>query len=474
MPKGCKNNGSCQTGSCNKQNTFNWLADIPIAFGADDYRYYEISFKGGSRKAFYKNDHNHLIETGDVVVVETSMGADVGEVTLSGELVKAQMRKKNVKDKTEIKNILGKASEKDIEALKEVRAMEPDILVRARAIARSMKLNMKISDIEFQTDKKKATFFYTAEDRVDFRELIKIYAHDFKVKVEMRQIGPRQEAGRLGGIGDCGRELCCSTWLTDFKSVSTTAARYQNLSINLDKLSGQCGRLKCCLNYELDTYIEALEEFPKNADRIHTEKGEARLQKTDILKRLMFYTFKEDSKFYPVPVNKVKEILALNAEGKKPEDLGIIVELTPEVEIEQQADLVGQISVETLDKAARKNRNQNSRGRRDGGNRQAQNRGQDNRGGELRGGENRGGENRSADTRGGERRGGENRGGEPRRADNRGSERRGGDNRNRDNRGRDNRGQQRGGQNRGPRPQGGNNPNPNNKPQGENPQGNNQ
>ena len=447
LPKGCKNNGSCQTGSCNKQNTFNWLADIPIAFGMDDYRYYEISFKGGSRKAFYKNDHNHLVETGDVVVVETSMGEDVGEVTLSGELVKAQMRKKNVKDKTEIKNILGKAGEKHIEALKEARAMEPDVLVRARAIARSMKLNMKISDVEFQTDKKKATFFYTAEDRVDFRELIKVYAKEFKVKVEMRQIGSRQEAGRLGGIGDCGRELCCSTWLTDFKSVSTTAARYQNLSINLDKLSGQCGRLKCCLNYELDTYIEALEEFPKNADRIYTEKGEARLQKTDILKRLMFYTFKEDSKFYPVPVGKVKEILALNAEGKKPEDLGIIVEHTAEVEIEQHTELVGQISVETLDKAARKNRNQKQRGRRDGDNRQSQNRGQENRGGDRRGGENR-------------------------RADNRGGERRGGDNRNRDNRGRDNRvPQQRGQQNRGPRPQGGN-PSPN-KPQGENPQGNN-
>lgn len=462
LPKGCKNNGSCQTGSCNKQNTFNWLADIPIAFGVDDYRYYEISFKGGSRKAFFKNDQNHLIETGDVVVVETSMGEDVGEVTLSGELVKAQMRKKNVKDKSEIKNILGRADEKDIEALREVRAMEPDVLVRARAVARSMKLNMKISDVEFQTDKKKATFFYTAEDRVDFRELIKVYAKEFKVKVEMRQIGSRQEAGRLGGIGDCGRELCCSTWLTDFKSVSTTAARYQNLSINLDKLSGQCGRLKCCLNYELDTYIEALEEFPKNADRIYTEKGEARLQKTDILKRLMFYTFKEDSKFYPVPVGKVKEILALNAEGKKPEDLGIIVEAAPEIEIEQHTELVGQISVETLDKAARKNRNQNSRGRRDGGGRQAQNRGQENRGGERRGGDNRGGENRSADNRGGERRGG--------------------DNRNRDNRGRDNRGQrdqrgggqqQRGQQNRGQRPQGGNNPNPNN-PQGGNPQGNNQ
>lgn len=444
LPKGCRNNGSCQTGSCNKQNTYDWLADMPIAFGADDYRYYEISFKGGSRKAFYKNDHNHLVETGDVVVVETSMGADVGEITLSGELVKAQMRKKNFRDKSEIKNILGKAGEKDIENLKEARAMEQEILVRARAIARSMKLNMKIADIEMQADKKKGTFYYTSEERVDFRELIKMYAKEFKVKVEMRQIGSRQEAGRLGGIGDCGRELCCSTWLTDFKSVSTTAARYQNLSINLDKLSGQCGRLKCCLNYELDTYMEALEEFPKHADKIFTAKGEARLQKTDILKRLMFYTFKDDSKFYPVPVSRVKEILAQNAQGKHPEDLGIVIEREEVTEVEQHTDLVGQISLESLDKAARKKRHKN-KGRRDGDSRHAQN-----RGGESRGGENRGGE------------------------------RRGGDNRNRDNRNRDNRNQQQRGQQNRPQNRPPNKPgnegsgNQSQQPQGGSPQGNNQ
>ncbi len=400
LPKGCRNNGHCQTGTCNKLNTYNWLADIPIAFGTDEFRYHEISFKNGSRKAFYKNEQNTPYETGDIVVVETAMGADVGEVTLTGELVKAQMRKKEVKDKSEIKKILGKASEKDIENLKEARLREHQMMVRGRAIARTLKLDMKITDVELQADLKKATFYYTAEQRVDFRELIKMYAHEFKAKIEMRQIGARQEAGRIGGMGDCGRELCCSTWLTDFKSVSTTAARYQNLSINLEKLSGQCGRLKCCLNYELDTYMEALEEFPKNADTIHTEKGEARLQKTDILKRLMFYTFKEDSKFYPVPIGRVKEILALNKEGKKPEDLGIIIEQEEEVEIEEHTELVGQISLETLDKAARKKRNK-QRHRRD----------DERRGGHRREGDNRGGERRDQgqrETGGRNREGGRN------------------------------------------------------------------
>ncbi len=404
LPKGCRNNGHCQTGTCNKMNTFDWLAEMPIAFGMDDYRLFEVSFKNGSRKGFFKNEQNIVVETGDIVVVESSMGCDVGEVTLSGELVKMQMRKKKVKEKSaDIKNILGRASEKDIENLKSAREMEHQMMVRARAIARSMKINMKIGDVEMQADKKKLTIYYTADQRVDFRELIKVFAREFKSKIEMKQIGARQEAGLIGGIGDCGRELCCSTWLTDFKSVSTTAARYQNLSINLEKLSGQCGRLKCCLNYELDVYIEALEEFPKNADRLETEKGVAFLQKTDILKRLMFYTFKEDSKFYPVPVEKVKEIQAQNAEGKKPEDLGYLIHKTEEEEVEEQADLVGQISLESLEKAARKKQKGKSRGRRQG----------DNRGGENRGGapekrefkENRG----SRDSGGGKNKGGGNR-----------------------------------------------------------------
>jgi len=386
LPKGCRNNGYCQTGTCNKLNTFDWLADIPIAFGIDDFRYYEVSFKGGARKAFYKNENNIPYLTGDIVVVETPMGVDVGEVTLSGELVKAQMRKKGVKDTSEIKKILGKASARDIENLKEARVQEPQIMVRARAIARSMRLDMKIGDVEMQADKKKLTVYYTADHRVDFRELLKVYAKEFKAKIEMRQIGARQEAGRIGGIGDCGRELCCSTWLTDFKSVSTTAARYQNLSINLEKLSGQCGRLKCCLNYELDTYMEALEEFPKNSDVLYTAKGEARLQKTDILKRLMFYTFKDDSKFYPVPVSKVKKIMAMNAEGKKPEDLGVIVEPYVEEEIEQHTELVGQISLETLDKAARKKRHKHHRHLREG--ERGSSHGQDSRTGDFRGNRN--------------------------------------------------------------------------------------
>ena len=370
LPKGCKSNGNCLTGGCNKLNTFDWLAEVPIAFESNEIKYHEVSFKKGSRKGFYKNDKRIQVETGDMVMVDAAIGYDIGEITLSGELVKLQMKKKKVKNRSDdIRSIVGIPDDKQLELLNELRSKEKEMLVKARVIARRNKLNMKIGDIEFQADKKKATFYYTAEERVDFRELVKEYAHEFKLKVEMRQIGARQESGRIGGIGDCGRELCCSTWLTDFKTVSTSAARYQNLSINMEKLSGQCGRLKCCLNYELDTYIEAGGEFPKKADSIETQNGRAYLQKTDILKRLMWYTYKDSPRFYPIEVDKVKEILELNKEGKKPADLsGFMAYKEVEEKKEEEVDLVGHISLDVLEKTSRKRRGNQQGNRRKGNN----------------------------------------------------------------------------------------------------------
>lgn len=290
----------------------------------DPFDIVEVSFKNGARKGFYRNqDHTRAI-TGDDVVVETGNGLDVGRVTLSGELVRLQMKKKKTLEKDVLHKIVRKANQRDLERLAEARGLEMATMVRARAIARNLKLEMKIGDVEYQGDKRKATFYYTADGRVDFRELIRHYAKEFRVKIEMRQIGARQESARIGGLGSCGRELCCSTWLTDFKSVTTAAARYQNLAINQSKLSGMCGRLKCCLNYELDTYLDALEQFPKNADKLHTEAGTAVLVKTDIFKGLMYYAYQRETgrgKLYTLEAKRVKEIKALNKEGDKPADL---------------------------------------------------------------------------------------------------------------------------------------------------------
>jgi len=304
-------------------NTYDWLSKNDIV-DVDNYKYVEVSFKNGNRKAFLKNPATSRSITGDPVVVEADTGYDVGSITLSGDLVRLQMRKKKVRESSVIKSVIRKANDRDMEKLSEARARENSIMIRARELARMLKLNMKIGEVEFQGDNRKAIFYYIAEGRVDFRELIRHYAKEFKIKVEMRQIGARQESALIGGLGSCGRELCCSTWLTDFKTVSTTAARYQNLAINQAKLSGQCGRLKCCLNYELDTYMEAIEAFPKRADSIHTERGRAVLIKTDIFKGLMFYTYIVDGvrgKFYALSVARVKEIIAMNKDNKKPVDL---------------------------------------------------------------------------------------------------------------------------------------------------------
>ncbi len=319
---GCSN--GCSTGGCNRLNTYDWLSDMDLP-DPTFFDIVEVSFKNGSRKSFHKNPDFVNAITGDMVVVETGTGYDIGRISLSGELVRLQMKKKRTNPDTVLYGILRKANERDLERLQEARDMEKETMVKARAISRTLDLNMKIGDVEYQGDIRKATFFYTADGRVDFRELIRHFAKEFRVKVEMRQIGARQESARIGGIGSCGRELCCSTWLTDFKSVSTTAARYQNLAINQSKLSGMCGRLKCCLNYELDTYLDALDHFPEKAEKIFTKAGSAVLIKTDIFKGLMFYAFEQDhgrGKIYALPLAQVKLFKKMNDAGEKPADLG--------------------------------------------------------------------------------------------------------------------------------------------------------
>jgi cell fate regulator YaaT (PSP1 superfamily) len=318
---GCNNNGACGTGGCNKMNVFDWLSnmDMPVQ---DKFSIVEVRFKNG-RKDFFRNSEGLSLTTGDAIVVEVPNGHHIGHVSLQGELVRLQMQKKKVADDGEIKKIYRLAHQKDLEKFEDVKKRELPTLYRTREIIRDLKLEMKLSDIEYQADNTKATFFYSADDRVDFRELIKILAGEFKIRVEMRQISLRQEAGRLGGIGVCGRELCCSTWLSDFKNVATSAARYQNLSLNPSKLSGQCGRLKCCLNYELETYMEALEDIPKIEGPLLTEKGEAVLQKTDIFRKIMWFGFHEENTWHPLNIERVNHILKLNREGKRPASLDI-------------------------------------------------------------------------------------------------------------------------------------------------------
>ena len=334
-------------------NVHDWLTNLPLSDEDSICRIVEVSFNNGSRKDFYRNSTVHLYEKGEMVTVEGVSGFDLGEVCLSGELVRLQLKKKGVEEHSpEIKKILRRAGDRDLELWKQNKAREPQAITRARSIARQLKIEMKLSEVEFQADGRKATFFYTADGRVDFRELIKIYASEFKVKVEMKQIGARQEAAKVGGIGSCGRELCCSTWLTSFKSVTTVAARYQNLSINQTKLSGQCGRLKCCLNYELDTYLDALQGFPDNADMLETTKGNALLIKKDIFRNLMWYILPDSNKHYPLSIVTVRKIKEMNAKGAKPEALETeeLVSSKPKEAEPDFVDVVGQISLRSLEK----------------------------------------------------------------------------------------------------------------------------
>jgi cell fate regulator YaaT (PSP1 superfamily) len=365
-------------------NTHDWLRNLPMparttrSDGSDiltECKVMEVSFSQGTRKDFFRNAALHPYEKGDLISVEGVSGFDVGEVSLTGEIVRLQMKKRNVKeDNPEMKKVLRIATDRDIDIWKQNKAREPEAVIRSRAIARQLKLDMKISQVEMQADGRKATFFYIADGRVDFRELIKVYAGEFRLKVEMRQIGARQEAGKVGGIGSCGRELCCSTWLTDFKSVNTAAARYQNLSINQTKLSGQCGRLKCCLNYELDTYLDALQHFPDNCDVIQVAKGNAFLVKKDIFKNLMWYTLPDSNKQYPLSIERVQKIKELNKQGIKPEELEPVdVTSSKPKEAEPEfVELVGQISLKSLDKAADKKRRQNQPGNQQKGQRPQQ------------------------------------------------------------------------------------------------------
>ena len=356
-PNGCKSNGGCSTGGCNRMNVHDWLLNMPIADIGDECKVVEISFNHGSRKDFYRNTTLQQFEKGDMVCVEGVSGFDLGEISLTGEIVRIQMKKKGVEEvNPEMKKVLRRAGDRDIDTWRHSKSREKDALIRSRAIARQLKLDMKLSEVEIQADSRKATFFYIADGRVDFRELIKVYASEFKLKVEMRQIGARQESAKVGGIGSCGRELCCATWLSEFKSVNTTAARYQNLSINQAKLSGQCGRLKCCLNYELDTYLDALQHFPDNCESIQVAKGPASLIKKDIFKNLMWYVLPDTNKQYPLTIERVRKIRALNAQGVIPEELEAVdITSTKMKEAEPEfVELVGQISLRSLEKADKK------------------------------------------------------------------------------------------------------------------------
>ena len=377
-PNGCKSNGGCSSGGCNRMNAYDWLQNLPIADYDSQCRVIEVSFSQGTRKDFFRNPALQQFEKGDLIAVEGVSGFDIGEVSLTGEIVRLQLKKRGVReDNPEMKKVLRRATDRDIELWKQNKAREPEAVIRSRAIAKQLRLDMKISQVEMQADGRKATFFYIADGRVDFRELIKVYASEFKVKVEMRQIGARQEAGKVGGIGSCGRELCCSTWLTDFKSVNTAAARYQNLSINQTKLSGQCGRLKCCLNYELDTYLDALQHFPENCDVLQVAKGNAFLIKKDIFKNLMWYTLPDSNKQYPLSIERVKKIKELNKQGVRPEELEPveIVSSKPKEEEPEFVELVGQISLKSLDRAAQKKRQQQRGGAPQGGEPRRDNRG---------------------------------------------------------------------------------------------------
>jgi len=339
-------------------NVHDWLANLPFSDPESDCKIIEVSFNQGSRKDFYRNNSLHIFDKGDIISVEGVSGFDVGTISITGELVRLQLKKHGLKEDADFKKVLRLATDNDIIKWKETKAREHNVLIRSRAIARQLKVDLKMAEVEIQADSRKATFFYIADDRVDFRELIKVYASEFKLKVEMKQIGARQEAGKVGGIGSCGRELCCSTWLTDFKSVNTNAARYQNLSINQTKLSGQCGRLKCCLNYELDTYLDALQHFPDDAEVIEVAKGRAFLIKKDIFRNLMWYSMHDSTRHYPLSIETVKKIKEQNRQGIKPEALEtveVVSGKTKEAEPEF-VDVVGQISLKSLEKNSRKRR----------------------------------------------------------------------------------------------------------------------
>lgn len=364
QPRGCKSNGTCGTDGCNKLTVFDWLSNMSLPNGDIPFNGVEVRFKN-SRKEFFRNTEKLSLSIGDIVATQAQSGHDVGMVTLTGELVKVQMKKKREETaEGDLPKIYRKATQKDIDIWQKCRDREEEIKKRAREIAIVLKLQMKISDVEFQGDASKATFYYTAEERVDFRQLIKDMAKAFGIRIEMRQIGYRQEAQRLGGIGSCGRELCCSTWLTDFRSVSTSAARYQQLSLNPQKLAGQCGKLKCCLNYELDVYLDALKDFPSQETKLQTEKGVAFCQKVDIFKQTLWFSYKEDpANWHALSKEQVNLILSKN---KAKETVSSLEEYILEEQKEEKVvfeNVVGQDSLTRFDKPKQKNRNRNKKKR---------------------------------------------------------------------------------------------------------------
>jgi cell fate regulator YaaT (PSP1 superfamily) len=315
----------------------------------------EVRFKN-DRKNYYRKPSDIDLQTGDIVAVEASPGHDMGVISMTGELVRLQMKKRQVKDTHEIRKLFRKATESDIEKWQEARSMEKETMLRTRSIAKELNLIMKVSDVEYQGDRSKATFYYTADGRVDFRELIRKLADTFKIRVEMKQIGMRQEAGRLGGIGSCGRELCCSTWLTDFRSVSTSSARYQQLALNPQKLAGQCGKLKCCLNYELDQYVEALKDFPSTNVKLDTEKGTAVHFKTDIFRRIVYYIYEKQAGGSPTPMTleNAHKVIEMNKKGQKPDSLSLFEIEQNVVEETVYANVVGQDSLTRFDRPKRR------------------------------------------------------------------------------------------------------------------------
>ena len=373
-PRGCKSNGTCGTDSCNKLTVFDWLTNMQLPSGQAPYNLVEVRFKN-SRKAFYRNEKDLPLKIGDLVATEAQSGHDIGQVTLTGELVRFQLKKKKIKeDSDEILKIYRMATQTDIDKWQVARDREAEVQKRAREMAIFLRLEMKISDVEFQGDGSKATFYYTAENRVDFRQLIKDMAQAFSIRVEMRQIGLRQEASRLGGIGSCGRELCCSTWLTDFRTVSTAAARYQQLSLNPQKLAGQCGKLKCCLNFELDAYRKALKGFPKTDTKLHTEKGIAVCQKVDIFKGYIWYAYKGDwMNWHLLSNEQASEIVRMN-KAKEPvaslEDFVLDIPIQSEETVFE--NVVGQDSLNRFDQPKRKkSKNQRNKPRHKKRNRKA-------------------------------------------------------------------------------------------------------
>jgi cell fate regulator YaaT (PSP1 superfamily) len=357
-PKGCKNNGTCGTDSCNKFTVFDWLSNMSLPSGQSEFLYSEIRFKNG-RKDYFLNKNLLSFSVGDVVATQADSGYDVGIVTLTGELVRVQMDRKKISClDEESKIIYRKSSQNEIDKWSSLRDKEESIKVRARKFAIDLRLKMKISDIEFQGDGTKVTFYYTADERVDFRELIKLYAREFRTKIEMKQVGLRQEAARLGGIGSCGRELCCSTWLSDFRSVSTSAARYQQLSLNPQKLAGQCGKLKCCLNYELGSYMDALKNFPKKETKLKTEKGTAVCQKTDIFKKQLWYAYVgEWNNWFLLTVNQANAIIKENKSNKLVSGLEEYTSENNTVEENMFENVVGQDSLTRFDKPRKKKHN---------------------------------------------------------------------------------------------------------------------